>query len=114
MHSPGARSATDVGLAETLELAFNQLRDDAEPIQPNELMTSTDADPPEERSPFGDALDREIARMVVEGASNKAIARATGLAIGTVKWRLHRMYRSLDVHSRITFAMTVRKLFDSS
>ncbi len=62
--------------------------------------------------PFGDALDREIARMVMDGAPNKAIARATGLAEGTVKWRLHRRYARLGVSSRTTFAMALRDLLD--
>ena len=68
-------------------------------------------DQPDGPSPFADDLDRRIAEMVVQGAPNKAIARATGLPLGTVKWRLHRMYGRLRVGSRTAFAMTVRDIF---
>ncbi len=67
---------------------------------------------PDTSPPFSDDVDRRIAHMVIEGAPNKVIASATGLALGTVKWRLHRMYRRLGVHSRTTFAMSVRDLLD--
>lgn len=52
--------------------------------------------------------------MVIEGAPNKVIARRTGLPLGTVKWRLHRMYQRLGVHTRTTFAMSVRDLLNGS
>ncbi len=65
-------------------------------------------------SPFSDDVDRQIAHMVIEGAPNKVIATRTGLPLGTVKWRLHRMYRRLEVHSRTTFAMAARDLLGSS
>lgn len=69
--------------------------------------------PDQPDTPFADELDRRIAEMVVRGAPNKAIARATGLPLGTVKWRLHRMYARLGVHSRTLFAISVRDLLDS-
>ena len=69
--------------------------------------------PTRPKRPFNDEIDREIARMLVAGAPNKAIASKTGLALGTVKWRLHRMYTRLGVHSRTAFAMTVRDLLDA-
>ncbi len=69
--------------------------------------------PPEDEPLFRDEVDRVISRMVVEGAPNKVIARATGLALGTIKWRLHRMYTRLGVHSRTPFAMAVRDLLES-
>ena len=65
-------------------------------------------------SPFGDDVDRQIAHMVIEGAPNKVIATRTGLPLGTVKWRLHRMYRRLGVHTRTTFAMSVQDLLNGS
>lgn len=64
-------------------------------------------------SPFNDDVDRQIAHMVIAGAPNKVIASRTGLPLGTVKWRLHRMYQRLGVHTRTTFAMSVRDLLDA-
>ena len=66
------------------------------------------------KRPFNDEIDREIARMLVDGAPNKAIARKTGLALGTVKWRLHRMYRRIGVHSRTAFAIAVREMVEEA
>lgn len=68
--------------------------------------------PDQPDTPFADELDRRIAEMVVQGAPNKAIARATGLPLGTVKWRLHRMYGRVRVASRTAFAMAVRDLLE--
>ncbi len=70
--------------------------------------------PPEESSPFADDTDREIARMLIAGEPNKVIARSTGLALGTVKWRLHRMYTRLGVHSRTAFAISVQGLLNGA
>jgi DNA-binding CsgD family transcriptional regulator len=47
----------------------------------------------------------EIARMVRNGASNKVIARALGLTVGTVKVHLHRIYRVLGISSRVELAI---------
>jgi DNA-binding NarL/FixJ family response regulator len=68
---------------------------------------------PESQSPrtvLEDELDRTITRMVLAGQTNKAIARAAGIPEGTVKWRLHRMYRRLGVSSRVAFALALRRL----
>lgn len=59
---------------------------------------------------FTDAVDRLIARLVVEGLPNKAIAARVGLPEGTVKWRLHRMYRRAGVESRTRFVLLLRDL----
>lgn len=64
-------------------------------------------------SPFVDDVDRRIAHMVIGGAPNKVIASRTDLPLGTVKWRLHRMYTRLGVNSRTAFAMRVRDLLDA-
>lgn len=56
---------------------------------------------------FDDPTDRHIVQLLLEGASNKAIARALGLPIGTVKRRLHRLYGGLGVTSRTQFALKV-------
>ena len=68
--------------------------------------------PPDDRLPFEDPVDRAIARMVIEGASNKAIATETGLPEGTVKWRVHRLYERLGVGSRTSFALALKDLLE--
>lgn len=57
---------------------------------------------------FEDELDKSIARLVVDGLPNKAIAARVKLPEGTVKWRLHRMYRRLGVPSRSRFVLELR------
>jgi DNA-binding NarL/FixJ family response regulator len=49
----------------------------------------------------------QIARMISVGASNKVIARALGLTVGTVKVHLHRIYRLLGISSRVELAILV-------
>lgn len=60
-----------------------------------------------------DEVDRRIVELVLQGATNKAIARAIKLPEGTVKWRLHRLYARLGVGSRVQFVMELRRLEDS-
>jgi DNA-binding NarL/FixJ family response regulator len=48
---------------------------------------------------------REIARMVKDGASNKVIARDLGLSVGTVKVHMHRIFRALRIENRVQLAM---------
>jgi DNA-binding NarL/FixJ family response regulator len=57
---------------------------------------------------FTDEIDVAIARLVVEGLPNKAIAARVALPEGTVKWRLHRMYGRLSVQSRSRFVLEVK------
>lgn len=47
---------------------------------------------------------REIADLARRGASNKVIARKLGLSVGTVKVHMHRIFRVLDVTSRVQLA----------
>lgn len=63
--------------------------------------------------PFADDVDLAIARLVIEGLPNKAIAARVGLPEGTVKWRLHRMYRQLGVQSRSRFVLELRERLSS-
>ena len=60
---------------------------------------------------FTDDLDRAIARLVIEGLPNKAIAARVEIPEGTVKWRLHRMYGRVGVQSRSRFVLEVRDRF---
>lgn len=55
-----------------------------------------------------DSVDRRIAELPIDGASNRAIARAVGMPEGTVKWRIHRLYNRFGVSSRVQFVMKVR------
>ena len=58
---------------------------------------------------FTDELDETIARLVVSGLPNKAIARRVDVPEGTVKWRLHRLYGRLGVQTRSRFVLEVRE-----
>ncbi|HEV2756423.1 MAG TPA: helix-turn-helix transcriptional regulator [Actinomycetota bacterium] len=57
---------------------------------------------------FTDEIDETVARMVVAGLPNKAIAARLEMPEGTVKWRLHRMYARMGVQSRTRFVLEVR------
>ena len=56
---------------------------------------------------FADRADETIARLVVAGLPNKAIAARLGMPEGTVKWRLHRMYARAGVQTRSRFVLEV-------
>ena len=58
---------------------------------------------------FTDEIDETIARLVVAGLPNKAIAARLRMPEGTVKWRLHRLYGRLGVQSRSRFVLEVRE-----
>jgi DNA-binding CsgD family transcriptional regulator len=63
------------------------------------------------RNPCREALtprQLQIARMISVGASNKVVARALGLTVGTVKVHLHRMYQVLGISSRVELAILLR------
>jgi len=57
--------------------------------------------------------EREIAALVAEGLSNKAIARKTNISEGTVKVHLYNAYRKLGVGNRTAFAALVQRLLTS-
>jgi len=44
--------------------------------------------------------EREVARLVARGLSNKQVARELGLSSGTVKLHLHRTFQKLGVNGR--------------
>lgn len=66
------------------------------------------------RGVFTDEIDEKIARLVVAGLPNKAVAARLEIPEGTVKWRLHRMYGRMGVQSRTGFVLEVRELFAGS
>ena len=47
----------------------------------------------------------EIADLIAQAMSNKDIARALGIAEGTVKACLHNIYGKLGVHTRVQLAV---------
>jgi len=57
--------------------------------------------------------EREIARLVAAGMSNKQIARAAGIAEGTVKMHLYNIYQKLGVTNRAALAVLANRLWCS-
>ena len=53
---------------------------------------------------------QEVAMLATHGLSNPAIAEKLDLTEGTVKQHLHKIYKTLDLHSRIELLMAVAKL----
>ena len=54
-------------------------------------------------APAGDDLsptEREIARLVAVGCSNKQVAHDLHLSVKTVEWNLSKIYRKVGVRSR--------------
>lgn len=60
------------------------------------------------------SIDERIAGLVVDGWSNQEIADELGFALGTIKWRLHRLYKALEVRSRVQFVQRIREVSDDS
>jgi two-component system nitrate/nitrite response regulator NarL len=52
---------------------------------------------------------QEIVRELSEGVSNKEIGRRLGLAEGTVKIHLNRIYRKLGIANRTALAVMAHK-----
>jgi DNA-binding NarL/FixJ family response regulator len=50
--------------------------------------------------------EREIVELVAVGMSNKEIARALGIADGTIKVHLHRVFDKLTVRNRTMLALS--------
>lgn len=59
--------------------------------------------------PLAELTERErtIARLASQGLRNKEIARELGIAVGTVKVNLHRIYEKLEVTNRTELAFQV-------
>lgn len=56
--------------------------------------------------------EREIALLVAQGLSNKAIARELGVSYGTVKIHVHRVLQKLGAKSR--YSLIVRSTSPSA
>lgn len=55
-----------------------------------------------------DPIDHAISELILQGATNKEIAAQLGLKLGTVKSRLHKLYKAAGVGSRTQFALRLR------
>ncbi len=55
--------------------------------------------------PLMTGRERQIARCVAQGKSNKLVARELGIAEGTVKVHIKRILRKLALHSRVDIAV---------
>jgi len=53
--------------------------------------------------------EREVAREIEKGLSNKEIASALGITERTVKAHLSHVYEKLEVSDRLALAMLLRK-----
>ena len=54
------------------------------------------------------ARQQEIVRLLLDGSSNKVIARQLGISPNTVKVHLHAIFRELRVHNRMSLAAALR------
>lgn len=74
---------------------------------PEELVARAEQDNSKDTASLIDALtrrEREIAELVCQGLSNRAIAGQLGSAEGTVSIHLHNIYRKLSISSRTSLA----------
>ncbi len=55
--------------------------------------------------------ERQIVRIMAEGLTNKEMALRLGLAAGTVKVHLHRIYRKLGIANRTALAILAHTNF---
>jgi len=71
-----------------------------------------EGEPPEAADEFGSALsprEREVLGLLIEGASNKEIARALALSVHTVKFHIAAITEKLGARSRVeAVAIAVR------
>jgi DNA-binding NarL/FixJ family response regulator len=56
------------------------------------------------------ARERQVMVLAAKGLANKEIARQLGVAEGTVKIHLHRVYQKLGIKSRFALAVYARNL----
>ncbi len=56
------------------------------------------------------AHEQEVLHFIAAGASNRQIAQALGVTVGTVKTYTHRIYQKLDVESRVQAVSRARSL----
>jgi DNA-binding CsgD family transcriptional regulator len=80
------------------------------PIGPHVVVVQTHADAMGRRLTDAGLTDRQIdvALQLVEGGTNATIARRLGIAEGTIRKHLERIYRALDVTDRASAIARIR------
>ena len=53
--------------------------------------------------------ERQIARLVCQGLSNKAIGRLLNITDGTIKVHLHNIFQKLEISNRTALAIFVHR-----
>lgn len=84
-----------------------------EPLGVSDAATTAWHAPPEKRStgaplPALSARELDVLRLMAQGRSDKAIARALEIAVPTVKSHVHRVLTKLEVSSRTQAALAAR------
>ena len=91
-------SGVDVLPAALLTTLFAQMSHEKDRLSP----ASTSGRPP--LTP----REREVMDQILEGRSNKDIAKRLGIAVDTVKSHVHRLLQKLAVHSRVELVASAR------
>ena len=80
-----------------------------------ELRNYVQAHRPPDKTPVNDGLseltqrEKEIVRLIVEGASNKQVASALAISERTVKGHLSNVFQKLGVSDRLNLVLLVRE-----
>jgi len=93
---------------------FNRLGAERELVKTREQIRELGARPPVRSSGMGGlagitARELEIARLVADRKSNKAIAKLLDISVRTVSTHLANIFRKLEVVSRVELAEVIRK-----
>lgn len=80
------------------------------PVAPHVVLVQTQVDAARTRLTDAGLTERqiEVALNLAEGGTNAAIARRIGMAEGTLRKHLERIYRALDVTDRATAIVRIR------
>lgn len=118
--SAGARGFIHKGLGiGEAEAALRQIAAGTVYVPPLSVVTDGGSrgseEPPERKAAQVAALtprQREVLTLLVAGQSNKGIARAMNIQLGTVKFHLSFIYQILGVTNRVEAAMAGAKLLE--
>jgi two-component system nitrate/nitrite response regulator NarL len=72
-------------------------------------MSSTRADISEQLAKLTER-EQQVAALVREGLSNKAIARKLSVSEGTIKSHLHKVFQKLGVQSRYSLLLALDRI----
>lgn len=97
--------ARQVPQATSITVDFTKSRQCAAPL----VIVAVRSDEPDEFPSDGlTPREKDVARLLATGLSNKLIARRLGLTLGTVKSYVHRILEKTGTRSRASFASRVR------